>query len=71
MGNYSVGTYRDGGRSRVAVYCASSGVWYFPKRYGRRAAERMARELNAQDRAYCGLDPKFNAALAAITREGR
>lgn len=24
-----------------------------------------------QDRAYTGQDPKFNAALAAITREGR
>ncbi len=25
----------------------------------------------AQDRAYAGLDPKFNAALAAITKQGK
>jgi hypothetical protein len=60
--------YRDPetGRTRWAVLHGPSGVWYFPKRYGRAAAEKLARERNAQDRAYAGLDPKFNAALAAV-----
>jgi hypothetical protein len=71
VNNYSSSQYHAGGRSRWAVYCASSRVWYFPKRYGRKAAERYAAEMNAQDRAYTGQDAKFNAALAAITREGR
>lgn len=71
MNNYSVGTYANGGRDRLAVYCASSRVWYFPKRYGRKACERLSREMNAQDRAYTGQDSKFNAALAAITRDGK
>lgn len=55
---------QDTGRTRWAVLHASSGCWYFPARYGKAAAERLARQRNAQDRAYAGLDPKFNAALA-------
>lgn len=34
-------------------------------------AKRAAWHIAAQDRAYQGLDPKFNAALAKITREGK
>ncbi len=70
MNNYSVGTYSNGGRDRIAVYCASSRVWYFPKRYGRKAAQRLADEMNAQNRAYTGQDKKFSDALASITRKG-
>ncbi len=65
--------YRDPetGRTRWAVLHFATRAWYFPKRYGRKAAMRLAEERNAQDRAYSGQDPKFSAALAKITREGR
>ncbi len=61
----SVQQYRDPetGRTRWAVLHGPTAVWYFPERYGRRAAERLAAARNRQDRAYAGLDPKFNAAL--------
>ena len=46
---YSTAQYRDSnGRARWAVYCAASRVWYFPNRYGRAAAERMAARLNRE-----------------------
>ncbi len=61
----------DTGRTRWAVLHFATRAWYFPKRYGRKAAMRLADERNAQYRAYAGLDPKFNAALAAVTKEGR
>lgn len=45
---YSVGKYYDAETSRYrwAVWCSQSQVWYFPQRYGRIAAERLAARLN-------------------------
>lgn len=41
--NYSVGKYRDysTGRERYAVFEQNTKVWYFPKRYGKKEAERL------------------------------
>ncbi len=36
------------GRPRWAVYCDISRVWYFPTRYGREAARKLASRLNQQ-----------------------
>ncbi len=38
----------DTGRCRWAVMHAKTRVWYFPSRYGRTAAERLARKFNRQ-----------------------
>lgn len=45
---YSVQPYRDTdtGRERLAVLHGPTGVFYFPARYGRKAAERYAAHLN-------------------------
>jgi hypothetical protein len=45
---FSVGKYYDTEtqRHRWAVWCASSQVWYFPTRYGRKCAEALANRLN-------------------------
>lgn len=45
---YRVETYRDhdSGRSRWAVLHLATGVWYFPRRYGRDAARALARRLD-------------------------
>ena len=53
MPNYAAGLYRDQDtkRTRWAVACAESRVWYFPERYGRKAAEALAAEMNARDAA--------------------
>jgi hypothetical protein len=46
--NYQAAKYQGNeGRERWAVYSAASRTWYFPARYGRRAAERMAATLRA------------------------
>lgn len=39
--------YRDNdtGRTRWAVLHSGTGCWYFPERYGKRAAEKLAREV--------------------------
>lgn len=49
-GNYSAAIWRGYGaeRPRWAVYCAASACFYFPRRYGRAAAESMARTMNAR-----------------------
>lgn len=46
--NYTIGQYRDSetGRSRWAVFCGQTRTWYFPSRYGQKAAQALARELN-------------------------
>ena len=46
--NYTAEQYRDNdtGRTRWAVLDRSARVWYFPARYGRAAAQRMAAILN-------------------------
>ncbi len=46
--NYSAAIWRGYGqeRDRWAVHCAASGCFYFPARYGRRAAESMAARMN-------------------------
>ena len=43
-----IGRYLDPetGRTRWACLDYVSRVWYFPKRYGRDAAERLAQSLN-------------------------
>lgn len=66
---HEVQQYRnqDTGAYRWAVLHLETRAWYFPQRYGWRAANQLCRELNARERAYQGLDPKFNRALAAIT----
>lgn len=49
-GNYSAAIWRGYGaeRPRWAVHCADTGCYYFPRRYGRAAAESMARTMNAR-----------------------
>lgn len=49
-GNYSAAIWRGYGqeRARWAVHCAATGCYYFPRRYGRAAAETMARTMNAR-----------------------
>lgn len=73
MSTHSAQQYRDPetARTRWAVLHFATRTWYFPERYGRKAAMRLAESRNAQDRAYQGLDSRFNAALAAVTREGK
>ena len=45
--NYRAAQYRSNeGRTRWAVYCRASRTWIFPERYGRAAAESLARSLN-------------------------
>lgn len=46
--NYSAAIWRGNGvdRARWAVFSAASGCWTFPSGYGRRNAERLARQLN-------------------------
>lgn len=45
---YSVGQYIDygTGRSRWAVLCNKTCVWYFPERYGKRAAKALCARMN-------------------------
>lgn len=45
---FETGLYMDQetGRKRHAVFCKGSGVWYFPRRYGRAAAIALCRRLN-------------------------
>lgn len=45
---FETGLYldQDTGRERWAVLDCRTHVWYFPKRYGRRAAEVLCRRLN-------------------------
>lgn len=46
--NYSPAIWRGygGERDRWAVHCRATGVYYFPARYGRQAAERQAARMN-------------------------
>ena len=48
MTAFSAERYRDSdtGRERWAVLHRPTGVWYFPARYGRLAALRLAARLN-------------------------
>lgn len=48
--NYSAAIWRGYGsaRDRWAVYCAASRCFYFPARYGRKAAETMAGRMNKE-----------------------
>lgn len=46
---YGVGHYRDFGdarNNRYAVCCTETGAWYFPKRYGIAAANRLCIDMN-------------------------
>lgn len=47
---YAVGKYRDpdSGRQRFAVWASPAQIWYFPDRYGRAAADRLAARLNLE-----------------------
>lgn len=45
---YSVGKYTGDGRSRWAVYCSVTRVWYFPDRYGYKAAKALCNRLNRE-----------------------
>lgn len=40
----------DGERARWAVAAHPTGVWYFPRSYGRKAAERMAERMTRDAR---------------------
>lgn len=46
--NYSAAMWNGYGdeRPRWAVHCRDTGTYYFPQRYGKREAERMARRMN-------------------------
>lgn len=46
--NYSAAIYTDygSGCNRWAVYCKSTGCYYFANRYGKTAAQRLANKLN-------------------------
>lgn len=47
---YLVDQYRDpSGRTRWAVLAAHSRVWYFPKSYGLRAAQKLRKELSENE----------------------
>lgn len=46
MPHYEAAIYE--GRRRWAVFCSPSMTWVFPERYGRLAAERLARRLNRE-----------------------
>lgn len=48
-GGFTVGKYRGEGRERWAVL-GPTNVWYFPKRYGRRAAHALCLRLNREAR---------------------
>jgi|AACY02.2.fsa_nt_gi hypothetical protein len=50
MTEFTAEQYRDpdSGRSRWAVLCRTSRVFYFPRRYGLRAAQALARRLNRE-----------------------
>lgn len=45
---FSTGQYMDysTGRKRWAVYCSKSETWYFPDRYGKKAAEKLCAAMN-------------------------
>lgn len=43
---YSVGKYNGGNSSRWAVYCSVTRTWYFPERYGHKAAIALCKRLN-------------------------
>lgn len=46
---YAVGYYRDHGdqrNNRYAVHDTTTGVWYFPKRYGIKACNDFCVRLN-------------------------
>ena len=47
---YSAQQYRDtdSGRYRWAVLCSVTSCWYFPKQYGKAAAEAMAARMNKE-----------------------
>lgn len=49
-GNYSAAIWPGNGveRSRWAVLCRASACYYFPARYGRKAAETMAARMNKE-----------------------
>lgn len=48
MSNYVVGLYTNysTGRSRHAVLCTVTNCWYFPTRYGKKAAHSLADKMN-------------------------
>lgn len=53
MAQYSVGTWRDYGdqrNNRLAVYCHKTNVWYFPKRYGMKAATQLCNKMNKENK---------------------
>ena len=60
MRAYSVGQYRDSdtGRTRWAVFCNASRVWYFPKRHGRKEAERLLSRMLKPQLATYGIATK-------------
>lgn len=47
MRNYEAAIWRGYGneRPRWAVFCKATHVFYFPDRYGRKAAEKLARQM--------------------------
>ena len=46
---YQSGIYESAeGRKRWAVLHGQTGVWYFPTRYGQRAADSLAHRLNVE-----------------------
>jgi len=47
---FEIGKYydQDTGKTRWAVCSKSTNTWYFANRYGKKAAERLARRLNKE-----------------------
>lgn len=50
---YSTGQYidyQDCRRSRWGVFDTQSKVWYFPKKYGKKAAASLSNRMNKEDK---------------------
>ncbi len=56
MSQFQVDIYVDSStypaRARKAVYDTVGGVWYFPKAYGTKAAQALAKRLNKEAEAH-------------------
>lgn len=70
--------YRTGAREQRSLHIPDSVTPATARRIARLVGARVRNpngltpvEQRAQDRAYTGQDPKFNAALAAITKQGK
>ena len=58
--NYTAAIWNGYGeeRPRWAAHCAATGVYYFPARYGKREAERLANRLNKRTSTTHGREPQ-------------